>query len=271
MVSGFTDLLYPKSPPPVTMQAWEAQNFAWTDLVWSVLGRSGRIGVDVENVYNSENRPEAIGALLGGAARNLVLQKGGQTGKASVQGVGDIVTSLVTAYFERGQHETLLGDDGAGVKRFLAVPVQGQIRDEFGADVPNDIAFVFGHTHKPFEARMDVPEFLAPDVAAYNSGGWVVDSPEVKPLIGGAIVLIDDDLNLASLRMYNEADDRDDYKVSVQIADDTQAADNPLFAQLSKSVTPTTWPWSDFSAAAAVAVRQHNKRLQDFLVQKPPT
>lgn len=268
MVSSFADLLYPDTPPPMTMESWEAQNFAWIDFVWSVLGRSGQIGVKEEDVYDTENSPDAIGALVGRAARNLLLEKGGKTGKALAPGVGEIVTSLVTEQFERGKPDKLLDDDGAGVRRFLQVPVQSQIREEFAKDVPNDIAFVFGHTHKPFEMRMKVPGFLSPDVAMYNSGGWVVDSPHVKKLIGGAIVLMDEALNIASLRMYNEACERDQYKVSVGVADEKQASDNPLFAALSAQIDPNIWPWSDFSATAAVSVQKHNTRLQDFFGKK---
>ncbi len=265
MASGLAELLYPDTPPPTTMEAWEAQNFAWIDFVWSVLGRSGRIGVVEEDVYNTENSPDAIGVLLGGAARNLLMAKGGKTGKALASAVGEIVGTFVTEYFERGNTETLLGDDGAGVRRFLQIPVQSQIREEFGDDIPKDLALVFGHTHKPFEARMKVPDFLAPDIALYNSGGWVVDSPNVKPLIGGAIVLLDANLNIASLRMYNEASERDAYKVSVQVAENTEDTDNPLFSRLAAQIDPSTWPWSDFSAASAVSVQQHNTRLKDFL------
>ncbi|WP_171237020.1 metallophosphoesterase [Ruegeria sp. HKCCA6837] len=271
MVSEFADLLYPKTTPPETMEAWEAQNFAWIDFVWSVLGRSGHIGVDEENVYNTENSPKAIGSLLGSAARNLVLKKGGATGKTLANGVGEMVSALVTDYFERGQTDTLLSDDGAGVKRFMQIPVQEQIKSEFGPSVPSQVSLVFGHTHKPFESVMPLEHFFVPNFAAYNSGGWVVDSPEVKPLIGGAIVLIDEDANLASLRMYNEGHDTSDYRVSVQIAENQDEADNPLFAQLSKSVDSQKWPWSDFSKAAAVAVKQHNARLADFLKGKDST
>lgn len=265
MVSSFADLLYPSTPPPKTMEAWEAQNFAWIDFVWSVLGRSGRIGVDEENVYNTENSPEAIGTLLGDAARNLITRKGGAAGKTLAKGVGEIVGALVTDYFERGQSETLLNDDGAGVKRFLQIPVQEQIKAEFGGAPLSSFTLVFGHTHKPFEARMKIKNFFAPDFAAYNSGGWVVDSPEVKPLIGGAVVLIDDDCNLASLRMYNEGHDGSNYRVSVQVAENEEAVNNPLFEHLSKTVDPTKWPWADFSKAAAAAVKQHNTRLRGFL------
>ncbi|MFA3919922.1 hypothetical protein [Ruegeria hyattellae] len=266
MVSEFADLLYPETPPRTTMEAWEAQNFAWIDFVWSVLGRSGSIGVDEEKVYNTENSPKAIGALLGGAARNLVLKKGGATGKTLAKGVGELVGTVVTDYFERGQSDTLLSDDGAGVRRFMRVPVQNQIKSEFGSALPANVTLVFGHTHKPFEAVMKLKDFFTPDFAAYNSGGWVVDSPEVKPLIGGAVLLIDEDANLASLRMYNERHAPSEYCVSVQVAESPAAAvNNSLFEHLSKTVDPKKWPWAAFSKAAASAVKQHNKRLSDFL------
>lgn len=268
MVSALSQVLFPGTPPPATMEAWEAENFAWIDFVWSLLGRSGQIGHEVEDVYQVAQSPALIGGLLGAAARGLVLARGGAVGKSLADGVGEIVTSFVTKAFERNNPETLLGDDAAGLKRFLAGPLAGQITAEYPGLVPSEVAVVFGHTHKPFQAAMPLDGFLAPQVAAWNSGGWVVDSPAPQPLFGGAVILMDDDLNLASLRMYNEGTGKG---VSLQGID---GQPNPLTDRLAPLVNAGAWPWKDFSAAASVAVQQHTARVAAFLKRAagaPPT
>ena len=62
-------------------------------------------------------------------------------------------------------------------------------------------------------------------VKVYNSGGWVVDTVERQQFHGGAVILIDENLETTSLRMYNESVDPNDYAVSVQEA--THPGDPP--------------------------------------------
>ncbi|MCL6284170.1 hypothetical protein M3P21_11600 [Ruegeria sp. 2012CJ41-6] len=270
LASSFADSLFPDTKPPVTMEQWEAQNFAWIDFVWSVVGRSGRIGPDEEVVYNLGNSPAELGALAGAAVRRLLEAKAGPVGKSLGVGAGELVSDVVGKAFERGAPQHLLNDGGAGLRRFMQVPVQGQIRAGYSdRPVPNDIAVVFGHTHKPFEKVMEISDFPTPRFTAVNSGGWVVDSPAPQPLIGGAAVLMDADLNLASLRMYNEADAPGDYRVALHKAGPAEA-DNPLFDRLSPLVTADQWPWAQFSEVACLAVKTHNDRLKAFLAQHAP-
>jgi hypothetical protein len=53
--------------------------------------------------------------------------------------------------------------------------VKNQIIDECKGAVPSELAFVFGHTHKPFLKCFDDIEGFKKPVAVYNTGGWVVD------------------------------------------------------------------------------------------------
>lgn len=259
MVSALSQMLFPGTPFPATTEEWEAENFAWIDFVWSLLGRSGQIGHEEEDVYQVAQSPALIGRFLGAAARGLVLARGGAVGKSLADGVGEVVAGFVTRAFERNNPETLLGDDAAGLKRFLAGPVRAQIAAEYPGLVPAEVAVVFGHTHKPFQATLPLDGFPTSQVSAWNSGGWVVDSPVPQALYGGAVILMDDDLNLASLRLYNEGTDPG---VTVQ-GIDGQA--NPLLDRLAPLVAPGMWPWKDFSAAASLAVQQHTARVAAFL------
>ena len=84
----------------------------------------------------------------------------------------------------------------------LEGPVRGQVRREW-TDVPQEVTFVYGHTHKPFTDRWAVPGFPAP-VRIFNTGGWVVDTTEPAPVQAGVAVLVNDELDAVSLQFYRQ-------------------------------------------------------------------
>ena len=77
-----------------------------------------------------------------------------------------------------------------------------QLEHEFG-DVPDELVFVFGHTHKPFERIISSAAAREP-VEVLNTGGWVVDSVEDDSVQGAAVVLLDERLEAVSVRCYQE-------------------------------------------------------------------
>ena len=46
---------------------------------------------------------------------------------------------------------------------------------------PDEVTFVFGHTHKPFEEPRTFPN-LGNGVPVYNTGGWVVEPVDTGTL-----------------------------------------------------------------------------------------
>ena len=93
-----------------------------------------------------------------------------------------------------------------GLLHYVSGPLRVQLRTELDSNMPSDVTFVFGHTHKPFQKDLDFDRYPR-WVNVYNTGGWVVDTMQAQRLHGGAVVLVDEALNTASLRMYNEAED----------------------------------------------------------------
>ncbi|MBF0568604.1 MAG: hypothetical protein HQK95_07005 [Nitrospirae bacterium] len=108
-----------------------------------------------------------------------------------------------------------------GLIDYLAIQVHNQIIADAAdsGQMPNDIKFIFGHTHTPFLENMDVnsdkykdnrpkpyPAGYPTRFDLYNTGGWVVDTFTPEKTHGGAVVFIDDDLNAASVKMYDETD-----------------------------------------------------------------
>src|SRR5207253_2046328 len=96
----------------------------------------------------------------------------------------------------------------------------------------------------------------------YNSGGWVVDSLERQPVQGGAAILIDENLDVASLRFYNETNQGECSVVSVQAADGDQPGANPFYERLVGLVDPAKKPWSDFSSAVRSEIPKCVKNLK---------
>ena len=82
-------------------------------------------------------------------------------------------------------------------------PLWEQIQIERKRDTPDDVTLVFAHTHKPFQEDNNFKGYPQ-SVHVYNSGGWIVDTVEREPLHGGVIILIDEELNTTSVRMYKE-------------------------------------------------------------------
>ena len=57
---------------------------------------------------------------------------------------------------------------------------------------------------KPFSQWWEEPAWPAGGMRVFNTGGWVVDHAAPQPLQGGAVVLVSDDLDVVSLRIYQQ-------------------------------------------------------------------
>lgn len=140
-------------------------------------------------------------------------------------------------------------------------PLKDQILIEPKGNMPRDVTFVFGHTHKPFQEDMNFRGF--PEwVDVYNTGGWIVESVTPEQLHGGAVILVDENLNTVSLCMYNEAEDLSKYEVRVKEATHEGEEKNPLFRKISNLVKTAEDPWKAFSAIIARTVRIRAKNLR---------
>ncbi len=269
LMSNLKSMIFPDQPTPEISWDVEAENYAWIDFFWSALGRSGRAGRDVELIYNKLSDPDEFKKLLYNLADGLAR-------KYDLPGWGDKMESLILrglfgivvdtlAGRERNVPGAVLSEDGeTGLRWYLNVPVCKQIFSELERQsMMPDVTFVFGHTHKPFSMDMNFKNYPG-WVNVYNSGGWVVDTTDPEPFHGGAIILFDEELNAASLRMYNENNDPAAYGVSVEEATQSGQSLNPLCQSLRALIKPDQDPWKAFSASAAraVYVREQNLRAK---------
>ncbi len=94
----------------------------------------------------------------------------------------------------------------------------------------------------------------------YNTGGWLVESTKPEPKYGGAIVLIDENLDSVSLRMYNENENPDEYIVKVKDAKHPGTKSTVFHNAIDNLVVANQDPWKSFSdsVSKAVSIRAQN-------------
>ena len=164
---------------------------------------------------------------------------------------------------ERGTPTVALTAAGqAGLRAYLEGPVRRQVTQEWGA-VPEDVTFVYGHTHKPFIDRWAVAGFPAP-VRIFNTGGWVVDTATPAPVQAGVAVLVNDELDAASLQFYRQG--QVGTAVPVQLLP-PPAGEQPSawHNELAARIDPAAEPWASVSTSAAELAAQRH-RLQAAMV-----
>jgi UDP-2,3-diacylglucosamine pyrophosphatase LpxH len=265
LMSQISDLFFPERQKPQFPWDIETENFAWIDFFWSALGRSGKTGADVELFYekmqNLGEFKKFLGKLAVGLAKKCDLPGWGNEMEASLlKGLIGFGVDKI-ASMERSHGKEALSEDAVkGLEAYMNGPMFEQILNESTENLGYETTLVFGHTHKPFSRDIDFAKY-SQVVNVYNTGGWIVDTDDTEPIHGGAVVLIDEDLNAVSLRMYNENEDPGKYAVRVEQAKKA-AEPNDLYDRISALVDPGQDPWKTFSMTAARTVDIRREHLR---------
>ncbi len=259
---------FPASRRGTDVWDWEADNFAWIDFFWSTLGRSGESGQDVGVIYHMLQSPDALRWLAGNLGGTLSEMVPGPkaAGRAVSPAFKRVLGSMAARASRLERHvpgADLTDDAASGLVEYLSGPLRAQLDGEHPGASDGSVALVFGHTHKPFERTQSVTGFARP-VALFNTGGWVVDTESTNPVQGAAVVLVDAEAHVASLRMYNQAPDDPSYAVSLA-ADPGPAADNPLHEALAGGLHLDAEPWTSFAAAVAEGVGRRHRALPQLI------
>lgn len=253
----------------------ERDNGAWIDFVWSSLGREGSVGTSIRRSYDLLNTDEGRSLL----ASKLAAAAQGRKGPRVVQQLRRAVAGIVALRLLDGVKEDELranapdrADAAAGVMAFIEGPLAKNLEVGSGGSVgsgefPDDLVFLYGHTHKPFAACVDSPRYPG-TVRVYNSGGWVVDSPAVRAGTGGAMLVVDDTLDVALVHLGDQSTDPGATTGTVEHADGPDAG-SPLVAALRDQISREPEPWTTLAEAARGAVRrrrdEHARNLEHEL------
>ncbi len=265
LMSHLKTILFPEETLPTEVSEIEAENFAWIDFFWSAMGRSGKVGKDVEVLYEMGQSREGLKKLIRNFSKGIVRKFG------SADWTPDFLEERIVSFalsmladslfkIEKKHTEGELSDSARdGLKKYLEDTLDKQLMHELKSSKPLETTFIFGHTHKPFAENSQYKNY-SNNVNIYNSGGWVVESTATQSLHGGSIILFDEELNTTSLRMFNEKDDKKDYRVTVESAG---GVPNLLYDRIKGLVVPGTGRWADFSTAAAEAVEIRKRNLNE--------
>ncbi len=266
LMSTLNTMVFPNRQKPKVVWEVEAENFAWIDFFWSTLGRSGDVGRDVGLVYDKLRDKRQVKKLLLNFSTSLVKQWHHWKIIQSIEARGlawllDIMLGRTIALERLQPAQVLSADAQQGLHWYLEGPLLEQQRIEYPQGFPADITVLFGHTHKPFQQAMrfvGYPQWLN----VYNSGGWVVDQVQPESVYGAAAILLDEQLQATSLRLYNQAASKEDYIVRVEAATSPGEKSNSFHERIKALVQPASEPWKSFSEAAAEAVQLHAQVLQ---------
>jgi UDP-2,3-diacylglucosamine pyrophosphatase LpxH len=253
------------SPRTGAIEAWqlEADNGGWIDFFWSSMGDSGDIMRVTRSLYESLQSTETIHAEIA-AIERAIKAAGASRARADAEAhavAGLLRAGVGTAIRERHRPGIILSPHAEeGLATYLNGPVATQVAAEIGS--PRDVTFVFGHTHKPFIDQRTVHAFSAP-VTVVNTGGWVVDTPQLNPLKGASLILIDEKLNLAAVRCYTEGPDASSYQLRTDPPSST--ASNELVDELRTIIDPSHDPWASLAQVIRETVVDRGRQLADRL------
>jgi hypothetical protein len=260
LMTHLRDDIFPDRSNPRSLVKLEEENYAWVDFFWSDLGRSGSVGKDIDLIYDKLQSPKQVNILLENIATSLTKRKKRGIVRWLEKKALLFVLKLTVGHMassERNEPAVELTPDAAkGLKTLMENEIYNQLSSELGNSIPDDITFIFGHTHKPFQRKMKFDHY-SNEVKVYNSGGWVVDTMQQQSLIGGSVILADDNFDVVALHMYKEGN----YKISFEEAGDT-GTHSDFYNQLVKDNDLTREPWLSFATTAADEVNLRYKDLK---------
>ena len=260
---------------PATMHQLEAENGPWIDFLWSDLGSAGEVGGQTGSLYQtmlsagaSHDFAESIARrLTGGLNAKLGINpqmqlKYGITLDNLIRAGVDLTAGRAAERQREGYGHVLGEAEIDDIGWYLGQPMAAQLREELG-ELPRELQFVFGHTHKPFQDELMVDGYDAP-VGVFNTGGWVLDEPTLMPVQGCAAMLISDELEVASLRLFNDPTDGTMAPVRVE----GSGRVSRLVDDASEAVADAADEWAAFSSEVhGRIVAEADRRVRDMLDQ----
>ena len=265
-MSAFLRMIAPHIPPPADVATMEEENWPWLDFFFSSMTRSGKPGALIAGIYDVAQDSHDLDTLVDVVATNVTVHSGRAVGALERfgirRGVGMVVDRLAAAR-ERGvTNELLTGDTRQGLATYLEA-LRGRLRVDLPR-LPAETSLIIGHTHKPLHEWWPDERWPGGGVRVFNTGGWVVDHAEGQPLMGGAIALVSDELDVCLVRLYQQIHEPADWGITVDTVTPSPAAE--AFAVHVRSlIHPDQAPWRSFSASAASAVLSRRERMAHVL------
>jgi UDP-2,3-diacylglucosamine pyrophosphatase LpxH len=268
------------SPPRhQSIESIERQNGPWVDFLWSNLGSAGSVRNTARTLYETMLDAGAAHALACSLADRLIDHLGskyairgdmvlghGVTVEGVLRGLIDVMAGQAADSQRDGYRELLSAAEIADLRWYIGGPLAKHMARTLGIDGRprlnleelQSMAFVFGHTHKPFQDQLLIEGYRAP-VSIFNTGGWVMDQPTMMSRQGAAAVLIDEHINVRSLRLFNDPVNDVMPAVTVGGLGGWFDATSEFHQAIAASIAKRTPGWKSFSDAAFLAMLKRAK------------
>jgi metallophosphoesterase superfamily enzyme len=268
-----------------SIEELERQNGSWINFFWSSLGASPAQRDNAVLLFDIMQNPAATYQYSQRLARLVGDYLSTQVGMSPSNTIINNLTleKLMTGIFsstlgrgfqaERASNKHALSEDGwEGLHWYLSKPLYRQILEASKhlnlpehanpKIIETETTFIFGHTHKPFQDSLGVKGFKAP-VKILNSGGWVVDQPGFSSIQGGAVIFVDEQLNSASLRLFQAPVNGEMPAVKAEGVSEVES-DNTLLKRMQENLDPEHWRAFQSSACEAIELRAMEVRDRFF-------
>lgn len=274
LMSTFNALFTPDRTAPLTVDELEQQNGPWVDFLWSDLGSAGATGQVINTLYEvlrDAGASQQYLGYLGDLLLRQLSQRFGISGRMKLSDsvpftVEQLLRAALDATVGKGaatQRDSYLDLIGPGevddLRWYLEGPVMLQLQQaglELGAI---DLGFVYGHTHKPLQDELPLSAGRPVDV--FNTGGWVMDQPTMTSTQGAAAVLIDDELNIASLRLFTDPLNGEMTPVHAAGTGGVRDLRNPMLQQLRDALKDCAPEWAEFTQRVQVSTEHRADNL----------
>ena len=91
----------------------------------------------------------------------------------------------------------------------------------------------------------------------------MVDTPQRNPIKGASLILIDDQLNVATVCCYTEGADASTYRIRIEPAN--SSGPNDLVDKLRTTIDPDRDPWASLAQAIRTTVGDRGRQLDERL------
>lgn len=260
LMTSFRSKIFPDRQLPQSLEELEKENYAWVDFFWSTLGRSGSVGKDINLIYDKMQDSKEVNQMIHNLANSLTADKKNKImrwlEKNILQEILEFTLGRMAAT-ERNEPAVVLTPNAeAGLKILMERFIRNQMINELDGILPENISFIFGHTHKPFQDIKRYENFPKP-VKIYNSGGWVVDTMHQQPLHGGSVILVDEHFDTVVLQMYKEGK----HNITLEELKGVNEKSCDFYERINALIDMQSEPWSGFAAISAAEVDIRYKNL----------
>ena len=278
LISALKDALSGVPRTSITAEDLAAENAGWIDFAWSSFGDAAGLGDDAQRLYQNMLTTTGFRRLSRRWAEKLADALGEalpMSGNLKVREVLRILSEVgIDTTLGRfrdteryAEVDALTPGGREGLAWYLGGPGRGQIDAEL-KHLPRDLAFVFGHTHKPFEARLSAPGLPAP-ARVYNTGGWTLNGPRLDNAEGAAMVLIDDDLNTASVRLFNTPRNGEVAPAHVEMLSNGSPGEQHFLREIQDWLDGSEREWRDLAETVCAAYEQRQAMLLKLTSEAP--